>query len=290
MAVSEEYLSALALLAEERETFASHGLDVTVTRYSSSQLALEALRDGQVDVATCADTPIVLAALEGDSPRIIATIGSSANDIKVVARADQGIVSPEDLRGARIGTRRRTAADFFLHTFLGKHGMLEQDVEVVHGSFDESADALVEGTLAAATLRPPQLGDVQQRLGDGAVTFEEPGLYVKTMNLVISDSVSIDTCIGLLASLIAVEPEAGSHLCEDAADELAAILDTDAESVCDSLRSNEYKVRLDQSLLLTLEDAARWGAGPNTDLPDFLSQLCLDPLDEIGPGRVSVIR
>jgi hypothetical protein len=238
----------------------------------------------------CADTPIVLAALEGDSPRIIATIGSSANDIKVLARADHGIVSPEDLIGARIGTRERTAADFFLHTFLGRHGMLAQDVEVVYGSFEEVVDALATGTLGAAALRPPHLGDAQQRLGDGAVTFEEPGLYVKTMNVVVSDSVSFEVCVKLLEALIAVEPEASVHLCDENSAELAETLDMDVESVCDSLCSDEFEVRLDQSLLLTLEDAARWAAGPDADAPDFLYQFFTDPLDKIDSRRVSVIR
>lgn len=145
LGLSRENLSALAYVADDEDVFGEHGLDVDLVEYSSSQIAHEALVAGEVDAALCADTPIVLGALSGDPVTIIATIATDSNDIRIVARADAGISRPEDLVGKRIGTRRGTAAHFFLHSFLIMNGMSDPDVEVSFGSFEAVTEAVSTG-------------------------------------------------------------------------------------------------------------------------------------------------
>ncbi|MBN2840153.1 MAG: NrtA/SsuA/CpmA family ABC transporter substrate-binding protein, partial [Coriobacteriia bacterium] len=193
LAVSQAALSSLAYVARDEGIFERAGLLVTFTEYSSSQLALEAVLTGEADAALCADTPIVLAALDGRPATILATAATHSNDIQIVARADAGITVPEDVRGKRIGTREGTAAHFFLHGFLIKYGMSEEDVDVRFDSFESVTAALIAGELDAVSLRQPFTSQLAAALGDDFVLFEEHGLYDKTMNLCVrADSTTPD--------------------------------------------------------------------------------------------------
>lgn len=294
IAISEECLSALVLLARENGAFERHGLDVEVVPYSSSTLAMQALRSGDVEAATAADVPVVIATLEGDVPQIIATIGRSQDDVRIVARRDRGISEPADLVGKSICTREETAAEFFLHTFLARHGLDESELELVIDTFEAAVSGVAEGVWDAAALRSPHLDRLTEELGPNGIVFSEPGLYVKTMNLCVADSLEHDTRVRLLKALVDAEHPKDPEMLPRWRQELSETLADEIDLLCDAQVTDEFLVRLDQSLLLSLEDAARWIISERGDadmeVPDFLDQLDLAPLDEVDPDRISVIR
>ena len=235
LGLSRENLSALAYVADDEDVFGEHGLDVDLVEYSSSQIAHEALVAGEVDAALCADTPIVLGALSGDPVTIIATIATDSNDIRIVARADAGISRPEDLVGKRIGTRRGTAAHFFLHSFLIMNGMSDPDVEVSFGSFEAVTEAVSTGRLDAAALRQPFISQLEEALGDEFVLFEQHGLYGKTMNLCVGNAtpLSDDVQVRLIRSFISTEQRMLADSSTRPAEYVASSLDIDIDDLCD---------------------------------------------------------
>jgi NitT/TauT family transport system substrate-binding protein len=235
LGLSRENLSALAYVADNEGVFGEHGLDVELVEYSSSQIAHEAVVSGEVDAALCADTPIVLGALAGHPVTIIVTVATDSNDIRIVARADAGISRPEDLAGKRIGTRKGTAAHFFLHSFLIMNGMSEPDVEVAFGSFDAVTEALISGELDAAALRQPFISQLEEALGDEFVLFEEHGLYGKTMNLCVSKDTTLpdDVQVRLIRSLVSTERLMLADSSARPAEYVASSLDIDIDDLCD---------------------------------------------------------
>jgi NitT/TauT family transport system substrate-binding protein len=295
LGVSKESMSALAYVARDEGIFEANGLDVEFTEYESAQLALNALLAGDVDAALCADTPIAIEAVECCPVRIVCTVATDANDLKVVARRDVGIVTPDDLRGKRVGTRSGTAAHFFLHGFLIKHGMSDADVDMRFGSFEDVTAALIAGELDAVALRQPFIAELQSALGDRFLLFEEEGLYEKTMNLCVrpGDSPAAEVKRRLVSSLIDAEKRAVGDTSGHMREEVAAAIDVTEGDLCSCLFS-AGAVTLRQSLILTLEDQARWavqsGVAQSGEMPDFLEMLDTQTLESIDAERVTVIR
>ena len=296
LGVSQESMSGLAYVARDKGLFASNGLDLEFVEYSSSQLAYEALLSGEVDAALCADTPIVLGALDNERVMIIATVATDMNDIQIVARADAGIATPKDLEGMRIGTREGTAAHFFLHSFLIKNGMTEDDVSVQFDAFESVTRSLIDGRLDAVSLREPFIAQLSEALGDDFVVFEEHGLYAKTMNLCVSAgdaAPDADVQRRLIRSLLDAEAAGVAQGVENTRIEIAEAIGISPEGLCVCIIS-EGAVGLDQSLLLTFEDQARWartsGVARHDRDVDFLELINTSVLDEIAPERVTVVR
>lgn len=295
LGVSQESLSALAYIARDHGIFEANGLDVEFIEYPSSQLAHESLVAGQVEAALCADTPIVIGALQGHPVRIIATASTDANDIKVVARSDAGIETPRDLDGKRVGTQRGTAAHFFLHSFLIKNGMSEADVDVRFDSFAAITEELVSGDLDAVSLRQPFIGQLHEALGERYVLFEEHGLYGKTMNLCVAQDGTLgpEVKARLVRSFIDAEQQAVSVDIGQTNAEVASALRIAPDELCDCMFV-EGAVGLRQSLILTLEDQARWVRDSGlVEAPmefDSLAMLDPGPLDAVDSDRVTILR
>ncbi len=295
LGVSRENLSALAYIARDKGIFEANGLDVEFIEYPSSQIAHEMLVKGAVEAALCADTPIVIGALDGHPVTIIATASTDSNDIKLVARSDAGIETARDLAGKRIGTQRGTAAHFFLHSFLIKNGMADSDADIRFGSFAEITASLIAGELDAVALRQPFVGQLQEALGERYVLLEEHGLYGKTMNLCVAADSTLDPEVKerLVRSFIDAEQRAISMDLTQMTQEVADALRVDRSELCDCMFV-DGAVGLRQSLVLTLEDQARWArdAGFVTDPAEFDALSLLDPapLDDVDSGRVTLLR
>jgi len=71
-------------------------------------------------------------------------------------------------------------------------------------------------------------------------------------------------------------------------------LDLDAGYMATVWQQNQFSLTLDQSLVLAMEDEARWMIRNNltnaTAIPDFRNFLYTDGLDTVKPGSVKIIR
>ncbi len=84
--------SALAIIAQEKGFFAAQGLNVSVKEYPSGKRALhEGLFQGEVDLITTTEVPVVIASLNRTDLCIIASLFSANNVNRIVARKDSGI-------------------------------------------------------------------------------------------------------------------------------------------------------------------------------------------------------
>lgn len=295
LGVSKEALSALAYVARDNEIFEQYGLDVEIVEYPSSQAVVDALVTGEIDAALSADTQIVFAAMDGQPVRIIGTIGSDSNPFQIVGRSDVGIANPGDLRGKRIGTGMGTASSFFLHVFLVKHGIADSDVDIRYGTIEEEAASLLAGDLDAMSIREPITSQLREALDDRFVVFEDDGLLVKSMNLCVSsgaDAPVQEVQRRLLQAFIAAEAYGVADITGTVERQVADAIGIETEDL-HSYVISEGAVRLDQSLLLSLEDQARWATATGLtsgDAPlDTLGIVDTRPMMAVAPDRVSVI-
>ena len=294
--VEQSPLLALVMIAEDQGFFSKHGVDVMAKYYASGKLALNGMFSGGVELATPAGTPIIFSSFERSDFSIVATIGSSDNDPKIVARKDRDIQKPGDLRGKRIATQKASAVHFFLHSFLIKNGLSEKDIKLSFKHPDELVPALAKGEIDAFSMREPYVSRAKILLRENIILFEEPGLHLKTYNLVAFNTFIKDrlqAVKSILQALIKSEEFAKKYPkhAQRIVSNKTGLKESEIASVWPDLR---FEVSLEQSLLASLENEARWVIRNKlTDrkkVPNYLNFIYLDALQAVKPKRVTIIK
>lgn len=290
-------LDLLVPVAQAQGFFAQEGLDVEVERYPFGRDAFETMLAGKCDVAIAAELPIVAKSFERQDFRIIAATSSRNNVNKIVARKDRGVLAPQDLKGKRIATLKATSAHFFLYMFLLQHDVLMDQVQVVYAEgIPEARKALAAGDVDAIAMFEPYIDEVQKDLGDNGIVLAAPGLMINTGNLVALKNFieqRRNTVEKMLRALI--RAQAFVHADHRSAVESAArLIGTGVANVAEVWPDTEMpQVALEQALLLTMEDEARWamasGLVEGTRMPNYLRFLYLDGLRSVRPDAVTVL-
>lgn len=287
--------SALLLIAIEKGLFSVNGLDITVEKYPSGKRALnEGLLSGNADIVSSSDIPVALAGMERSDFKIIAAIFSESNVNCVIARKTAGIESPKDLKGKRIATQHASAVHFFLHRFILYHGLTYKDFHLSFMKAEELPEALSTARIDAFSMREPYISQAKKLLGDNAVLFYAPGIYTQMEIFVVKKSIAMekpDAVRRLLIALLQAEQLVLEHS-EEAARIIADQFDIDGPSANRVLQG--IGIFLPQSLVLILEDGARWAKGSgltgNSSVPNYLEVIDYHALAELKPERVSIFR
>ena len=226
---------------------------------------------------------------------IIAAVGSSDNDQRLIVRQDHGIQKPKDLRGKHIAAAAPSPR-FFLHLFLLKHGMSEKDITLAIKKPEELVPALVKGEIDAFSFREPFLTQAKAALQDKAVIFTEPGLYLKTVYLVALNSFIKDrpqAIRKILRAWIKAE-EFIKRYPQQAIEIVSTKQGIPLSEVRQIWPELNLKVSLEQALILSLEDEARWAIKnrltDKTRVPNYLNFIYLDGLKAVKPEAVTIIR
>lgn len=299
IAIPREPLNALLIIAVERNFFSQEGLDVVVKDEFSSgtgKRGLEALLAGKLDIATSADTAVVFTSFKNRNFRIVATHGTSDNDPRIVGRKDRGIETPSDLRGKRIGVPIGTIMHFFLHTVLVSNGLTEKDATLVFKNIEELPNALAAGEVDAISVREPRTDAAERLLGRNAVVFSLPGLYTKMINVVASANF-IKEKPGVIKRLIRGLLKAEEFAKKNPGQAIQIVsesLGTNKAELSAIWPELNLTVSLNQRLLLSLEEQARWAIRSRltdiTQVPNYLNFIYSDALKEVKPDAVTIIR
>jgi NitT/TauT family transport system substrate-binding protein len=291
-----EAVNGLALLAHRQGEFGRQGLAATLSNYPSGKVALGALLRGEVELATVAQTPLVQASFQRSDLRVLAVVGESDNEIKIVARRDRGIAGPADLRGKRLATQSVSSMHFFAHLYLLKQGLTEKDVRLSFVAPEALPDLLLRGEVDAVSMREPLISSVTDRLGANALVLQDRGLYVKSYCLVTTQRYLAEkpaTVSRLLQALLEMERQVRRQP-EPAQEQLAGALGIAPVVIRRLWVDLDLRVRLPQSLLLSLEDEARWALGAKlveaAGMPNYLHFVDVNPLAALRAEAVTVIR
>lgn len=288
--------SAPVHIAFAEKFFASEGLDVVMQPHNSGKAAVRSLLDGKADLATMGDIPFMFAVMRGANIRLIATMNASENVLKVVANKDNGVQSPQDLKGKRVGTTFGTGGHFFLNALLVVNHVQLSDVTVVDLRPNKLVEALAAGDIdAVSTWEPHGLG-ARQRLGDRAVVFPAKGVHVETFNIA-GDGTFVDHNPEVIERVVAALKRAEALIRRDPSRAIRLTSEFSGQPVKDVERvwaDYRFQLSLEQSLLLTLEDESRWaidnGLVDQAAAPNYLDFFYFDALDAVKPGAVTVAR
>lgn len=297
LATSQVYLgSAMVQLARERGYFEAEGLELQIEDFPTGKAALQSVVEGRADLATATDLPIVFAILHGEPVSIVGTLATSDSGHGVVARKDRGIVAPADLKGRRIGLTSGTSAHFWCDAFLLRQHVVLADVHVQPLPTEKLAAALVSGEVDAVCTWQPYLGKAQEAVGDKGVLLTMEGVYDSPWHIAGTTALLAqrpEAVRRLLRALL--RAERAYAIDRDAA--LASIATARGIGVA-ALRAQmgafRFALRLDQSLLGTLEDQSRWALRSQVvapvKVPNFLDHVYTAGLAAVEPTRVSIIR
>jgi NitT/TauT family transport system substrate-binding protein len=296
IAVANNPMSLPLHLAAQEGHFAAEGLKVRLVECPTGARCLAAMLDGNADLATVAETPVVFRSFERSDFVLLSTFASSTDDAKILARRDSGIERPRQLAGRRIGVTRGTFNQYHLDAYLLMHGMAAQSVEIVGMAPEMMADALQSGRVDAVSSFEPHAWRIQQQLGPNVVRLPASNTHTVTFNLAAHRRMAGNRDSELAAVLRAVERAQQSIREHPArAQALLAQRCNVDQAFIDTVWPNlQYRLRLEPSLIKALESEARWavreGYVRNDGTPDYLGLIHAAPLRNALPAAVSLIR
>ncbi len=288
--------AALFHIAFMKGFFYAEGLDVTPQPHEFGRLALNSLLEGKADLATVADTPIMFAVTGGKKIYTISMMATVNKATAIIARKDRGISMPSDLKGKKIGVPRGTTAEFFMDSFLSTRGIGRKEVKIVDMKPNEMPDALLKRQVDAVSTWNPALKDAEKALGDNGSVFYDETIYrdifcvAASQEFVKEHREAIRKVLKALISaetFIKQDPQESRRIVTKFVKIDRALLD----EIWDLF---DFKVTLDQSLLVSLEDQTRWAQEnrltSGTEMPNYLDFIYFDGLKSIKPEAVRIIR
>ncbi|MBI5101385.1 MAG: NrtA/SsuA/CpmA family ABC transporter substrate-binding protein [Nitrospirae bacterium] len=296
IAYSAPPYTVLIDIAEAQGYFRQEGLEATLQAQGHGKLALEALAEGKADFATAGSTPIILAIMDGEKISLISSIQSSNRNNAIAARKDRGILAPKDLKGKKTAATLGTIREFFLDSFLVVNGLSRKDVTVVDLGPAEMLEAISNGSVDAVSALSPDPVRIQKMLGDKGIMFYDENIYTAAFNIVSTQEYILRnprTIEKLLRALVKAE-EFARQSPSEAQKNVAEARQIDKVLLGEIWDANDFSVKLDQSLLLSLEDESRWAIKNKlttaTKVPNYLDYIYRDGLASVKPEAVRILK
>lgn len=296
VAYTNQPQSTLVHVALAKGYFAEEGLDAQSLMHTYGKAALQSVLENKAEFATVAETPVMFNVLKGEKIFVIANIEASSMNNAIVARKSSGINAPGDLKRKRIGFTPGTTSDFFLDSLLTANGLTRQDIQPVAMKPEEMQDAIMAKRVDAVSTWNYPLTQIKRQLGaDGTILYDRE-IYTETFNIAAQQDFvrkNPATVKRFLRALIKAENFVAKNP-DEAQAIMSAATKIDKSLIHEVWNSFNYHVVLDQTLLITLEDEARWAMKnkltDRTVMPDYLSFIHLDSLREIKPEAIKMNR
>jgi ABC-type nitrate/sulfonate/bicarbonate transport system substrate-binding protein len=260
LAVSRGPVSLAVYVAQAKGFFAGEGVAVQLRECSSGRRCLEQMLQGEAHLATAAELAVALASFRRNDLAIVGTVSTSSHQIKLVARRSSGIRGADDMKGRRVAHVPASSSQYFLDTWVTFHGIDPKDVAKVALEPDAVVEAVRQGTVDAVAVWEPQASRAIAALGPDAVLLPNPRVYTQHF-VVVTERARLQgrgAEVGhLLRALVKAERFIAARPAEAAA-VLQARLHTDAALAAAHLKEHDYRIRLDQTLISTMEEQARW--------------------------------
>ncbi|MEI7843268.1 MAG: ABC transporter substrate-binding protein [Gallionellaceae bacterium] len=293
LAVSQSPLSLPIFVAESQGYFSSEGVTVKLKEINGGHRTLQALLDGEADLATSSDAVIMFNSFRRNDFAVIATFVSSRDDVKIIVGKESGIVKPSQMTGKRVATVVGSASNYFLDTWMLLHDVDPKSVKIINLQPEAMESALSKGEVDAVAIWEPFPFKLANA-GLGAKVLPNPGTYVLTFNLVVHKKLigmRDDELVKLLRALaraqrfIRDEPAKAQAI-------LRSKLKLDQAFIDWIWPRNNYALSLDQSLLSTLESEARWarqeGHVAENRKINYLDFIYVEPLLKVSPKAVGI--
>jgi len=292
VAAAEYLTGALVYVAEDQGFFEENGLEVTLQGYESGKACADALIDGEADIATSAGFVFVSNSFEHTNLRVFGTV-ATIQVKELVARKDQGITALNDLMGKKIGVTKKSGAEFQLGVFLTFNGIPQEDVELVDLRPPEMLGAISNGDVDAVFVWDPYIYHIKKELGENAISWPGGEDFYFVL-LTKEDWLDKNPAAAerFVKSMLAAEDYIKDNS-EEAKGFVKDRFDYESDYMDYSWPKQVYAVTLPQAMLILLEDQTRWrieqGLTDATEIPNYLSLIYLDALEEVKPEAVTIL-
>ncbi len=294
LAVARTPLSLPLYVAEAEGYFGDEGLTTTMADCIGGHRCLQRVLDGQADVGTASDSPVMFRSFERSDYVVIGTFVTTSDDVKLVGRRSAGITRPGDLRGKKVGVVRGASSHYFLDSVLLLNGIDPRSVTLVGLQPDEMAAALQSGTVAAVSVWEPFAFDTLRAVKGDAIVLPNAGAYSLSFNLVVQRR-AVGTRDAELVKLLRAVRRAEIFIRNKPSEAQAILrkrLGVDQAFIDWVWPGMRFQLTLEQSLIKTLESQARWaireGHVGGKAVPNYLRYVHPLPLREADANAVSL--
>jgi ABC-type nitrate/sulfonate/bicarbonate transport system substrate-binding protein len=286
--------AALIILASEEGFFRDERLDVTLQVFSSGRDAFRAEMEGRLDAAMVYTTPVLLQASSAPPPRILTMLHQSGLNTAVVARADRGIRTAQDLRGKTVGVPPGTNAEFFLRTLLEFASVGWNEVRVVDVRPEAIVETLTAGRVDAVAAWAPYCDRAARALPPGVAVTLRSDVYNDISMLVTRPEVVTSRRVALEAALRALVR--AERLASSDPERLFAVVrralpEAESTELREQLQRVQLRLGASHILVQNLRTEAEWftraGRLPRSPV-DLRSLVVTDLLDAVAPELVTL--
>ena len=285
---------ALILLAREQGFFKEHGLNMTYKSFQHGVASLKALQSGDVDIAIGAEFPFVKQNLEGSRMKIIASI-AQVDVLELIARKDRGILEPADLKGKRVALIKGSQLEFSLDRFLINYELSLKNLEILDLLPPGIEKSILEGTADAMVFRETMISRIKAELGDNWVSWPIQDKQ-NVFWIVAGNDTYVEQHAKVLERFLRAVRKAELFYLDDAqrAHEIILRKGSLNEALFERMLSKiEYKLSLEKTLLIAMEDEARWHIENRyteaKEVPNYLDQIYFGALESVNPDAVNII-
>jgi len=289
------FLPSSVWVAEDKGYF--EGLNVKIREFNSGKTALDTmLNQGNLDMVTVAQTPVMFNSFKRSDFVILAAMVYSDESCKVLARRDKGITKPSDLKGRKVGITRGSTGHFFLGLFLIYNDMDLSDVHTVDMEATALPQSLAEGRVDAISVWEPHIVTAKQLLGENGLILSKRGIFREDFYFVAKRKFAqnnVESLRRFLKAIQSAEKFIRTNR-EESIDIVSNRLKMNRELTALVWDEFDFRLILDQSILISLEHQARWaireGLVENKGVPNYLKFIYMDPLEQVAPEAVTIIR
>jgi NitT/TauT family transport system substrate-binding protein len=295
IAVPLQVAGGAFFVGQHQRLFDGNSIDLQLREFKLGKDALAAVLAGQADLAVVADVPAMLAMARGQDIAIVSVVFNSREAAALLVRADHGIRSVADLQGRTVATVSGTNVEYMLDRMLGRHQVERAGLKLRTLSPAAMTEAFRLGEVDAITSWQPDLAQLKFELGPTAVALYEPDIFVYRFLLVGKRSFLSSHPAQVRGVLTALEASGESmrRAPQQAIGIIGRKIALDATELGRFFDANDYRLVLDQSLLVALDDQTRWAMGrsmiPPGAIPNYLDFIVREPLQAVLPGADRMI-
>lgn len=293
IAVSRTPLSLPLYIAESQGYFAAEGVQVILKEVIGGNRAMQQLLDGAADLATVSETVTVFHSFKRKDFAVIASFVTSNEDVELIASKALGYARPEHLAGKRIGTVVGSASHYYIDSWLVFQGVDPRSTRPVSLQPETMASALANGEVDAVAIWSPFSFEILKTV-PGTKQLPNPGTYRLSFNLIAGRKLlgpRDDELTGLLRALLRAEQFIQAEPVKAQAI-LRERLALDQDFIDWIWPKYQYRVMLDQPLIVALESVARWARNEGhvavDRSPNYLGFIYTQPMRMARPDRLRI--
>ncbi len=192
LAASKNPWTSLALIADAKGFFADEGLDLSIAYQDGGRYCMDALVSNSAEFATIVEVNVSYLGFTGN--KNVTVIGSivKSTSTGIIARRSAGIENAGDLRGKTLAFSPGTGSELYALRFLEKYGIKPEEVEMRKMQPNAIQGAVVAKEIDAACTWDPFIENSRRSLGDDAITFFDPEVYLGYMHIAVRSDWAVE--------------------------------------------------------------------------------------------------